>query len=303
MSYLSFIPNPPRIMLFTGGIAPMLSNVDDVYKSLWDRVKERNLRFYEQYPGDVERVKAIVRALMDDPTLPSGGKLTARRFLCTGIALGGSPSSFAGLHNMISSAFVSGTSQFSRTFLKTMDSTQAFDDHPIYFWLHESIYADGTAHAPTNWTAHRVYEAKVSKHPEFDYRVTAKETDESKPVLMFGEHVFPWFAEDFAELNGVGLQAVAEGLATKKDWGPLYNPEAMKEALTSGRTRAAAVVYYGDMYVDFDACMKVTARDGPLGKCKIFVTNEYQHSGLRDDGGSLVAKLHGMAKGTIGTPS
>jgi hypothetical protein len=305
MSYLSLVPNPPRIMLFTGGIAPMLSNVDHVYSSLWDTVKERNLRFYEQYPGDIAHVKAIVNKLLDDPPiLPSGGKLTARRFLCTGIALGGSPSAFAGLHNMITTAFVPGTTnQFSRAFLKALDSIQSFDDHPIYFWLHESIYADGTDCSPTNWSAHRVYEAKASDQAEFDYRITAADTDESKPVLLFGEHVFPWFVEDFAELNGVGLQAVAEGLATKNDWEPLYDATAMKATLMSGKTRAAAVVYHEDMYVDFDACMKVTARDGPLGKVKLFVTNEYQHSGLRDNGGAIVAKLHGMAKGAIGTPS
>jgi hypothetical protein len=102
MSYLSLVPNPPRIMLFTGGIAPMLTPVDDVYGSLWERVKERNLRFYEQYPGDIANVKAIVTALLDRPMpLPSGGLLTARRFLCAGISLGGSPSSFATLHEMM----------------------------------------------------------------------------------------------------------------------------------------------------------------------------------------------------------
>jgi hypothetical protein len=139
---------------------------------------------------------------------------------------------------------------------------------------------------------------------EFDYRITSHDTSEDgKPVLLFGEHVFPWFVEDFAELNGVGLQAVAEGLAAKSDWGNLYDAAAMKAALASGKTRAAAAVYHEDMYVDFDACMKVTARDGPLGKVKLFITNEYQHSGLRDNGGALVAKLHGMAKGAIGTPS
>lgn len=304
MSYLSLIPNPPSIMLFTGGIAPMLSDIDNVYSSLWDRVKERSLRFYEQYPGDVDRVKKIVSSLLDSPlTLPSGGKLTARRFLCAGIALGGSPSAFAGLHSLISSAFVPGTFEFSRAFLKEMDMIQAFDDHPIYFWLHESIYANGKDHSPTNWSAHRVYESKVSKQAEFDYRTMCKNQNGSKPVLFFGEHVFPWLAEDFAELNGVGLRAVAESLATKTDWGILFDGDAMKAVLDSGRTRAAAAVYHEDMHVDFDACMKVTARDGPLGKCKLFVTNEYQHSGLRDDGGSIVAKLHRMAKGTTGTPS
>jgi hypothetical protein len=35
----------------------------------------------------------------------------------------------------------------------------------------------------------------------------------------------------------------------------------------------------------------------------MYITNDYQHSGLRDDGAKLFAKLHGMATGSIRTPS
>merc|ERR1712038_278655 len=108
MSYLSLIPNPPRICLFTGGIAPMLTNIDDVYRALRERVKKRNFIYYERYQQDVYLVKRIVRKLMKDPALlPSGGLLTPRRFLQLGISLGGSPSSFASLHSLFSSAFLS----------------------------------------------------------------------------------------------------------------------------------------------------------------------------------------------------
>jgi hypothetical protein len=40
-----------------------------------------------------------------------------------------------------------------------------------------------------------------------------------------------------------------------------------------------------------------------LEKCKAYVTNEYQHSGLRDSGASIFTKLHGMATGSVRTPS
>jgi hypothetical protein len=33
------------------------------------------------------------------------------------------------------------------------------------------------------------------------------------------------------------------------------------------------------------------------------ISNEYQHSGLRDDGAMIFNKLLGMAKGEVGTPS
>ena len=78
----------------------------------------------------------------------------------------------------------------------------------------------------------------------------------------------------------------------------------MRRALApGGPCKAAAAVYYDDMYVDFDCSMMVAARCGPLEHCKVYVTNEYQHSGLRDDGATIFVKLLGMAKGTIRTPS
>lgn len=55
--------------------------------------------------------------------------------------------------------------------------------------------------------------------------------------------------------------------------------------------------------VDFDLAMKLVARGGPLEGVKVWITNEYQHSGLRDDGANIVCKLVSMAKGTIHVPS
>lgn len=305
MSYLSLIPNPPMICLLTGGIAPMLTNVDDVYSALRERVKERNLKYCDRYPGDVDVIKRIVARLeIDPPKLPSGGLLTARRLLQLGIGLGGSPSAFASLHSLFSSAFISDEEDdLSRAFLKTMDSTQPFDDHPIYFLMHESIYADGTSECKkTNWSAFRAYAPDDS----FDFKASCN-SESNDPTLLTGEVVFPWMADgDYAELSGLGMRALAHSLADKDDWGQLYDSDNMRKALAldgSGVSRAAAAVYYDDMYVDFDAAMKVTQRGNPLENCKVWISNEYQHSGLRDDGAMIFNKLLGMAKGEVGTPS
>lgn len=306
MSYLSIVKNPPKICILTGGIAPMLTNVDDVYSSLRERVKERNLKFYDRYPGDIMLVKRIVKVLGEKPaSLPSGGKLTARRFLQLGISLGGSPSAFASMHNLISSAFISDDGDdLSRAFLKGMDSVQPFDDHPIYYLLHESIYADGDKHSnPTKWAAHRAY--KIWDQADMNYKASLSSND--SPTFLFGEVVFPWMSDgDYAEVSGLGMLSLANSLAFKDDWKSLYNAENMRKALAddgTGVSKAAAAVYYEDMYVDFDASMKVAARGGPLEKCKVWVTNDFQHSGLRDDGASIFCKLLGMAKGTENTPS
>jgi len=296
MSYLSLIPNPPMICLLTGGIAPMLTNVDELYVSVRERVKERNMKYYERYPGDVDVVKRIVSCLdKTPPKLPSGGLLTARRFRQLGLSLGGPPSAFASLHALFASAFVSDEEdEFTRAFLKDMDSTQPFDDYPLYFLMHESIYADKSSDCEkTVWSAQRASDNEV--------------VDSSDPVLFTGEVVFPWMADgEYAELSGLGMRALAHALATKDDWGLLYDADHMKKMLAvdgTGRSKAAAAVYYEDMYVDFDACMTVCKRGGPLENCQVWISNEYQHSGLRDDGATIFNKLLGMAKGEVGTPS
>ena len=116
--------------------------------------------------------------------------------------------------------------------------------------------------------------------------------------------VFPWMADgDYAELSGYGMKALAQALAHKSDWGDLYHADHMRQVLSTGKSKAAAAVYYDDMYVDFNASMKVTDQGGPLEQCKVWVTNDYQHSGLRDDGATIFTKLLGMAKGSINTPS
>lgn len=304
MTYLSLIENPPRICLLTGGIAPMLTNVDDVYLSLRERVKSRNYKYFERYPGDIALVNRIINKLLKDPAqLPAGGILTARRFQQVGISLGGSPSSFASLHSLFSMAFLSeDDDDFSRAFLKEIESLQSFDDHPIYFLLHESIYADINSKCEkTDWSAMRAYQSST------DFHCSEDDIDNIEPTLLVGEVVFPWMTDgDYVELSGLSMRALAHSIATKDDWGKLYDVTKMKRVLAkdgTGVSKAAAAVYYDDMYVDFDASIEVTKRGNPLEHCSVWITNEYQHSGLRDDGATIFGKLLGMCKGEIGTPS
>ena len=331
MTYLSQVRHPPQVALFTGGIAPIMTPLREVYTRLWKRVRQRSLQYYDMYPGDIRLVKRIVQRLLQQPALlPSGGVLTARRFLQIGLDyLGSSPSAFAAFHQFLSTAVLSdlqgdcnvGEIEFSRAFLKSIESSQSFDDHPIYFWLHEAIYANGGGgelnggngkidNVPTAWAAHSAHQELMQSDPKiWDYRETSQQLeDDSIRTLFFGEMVFPWMADgDYVELSGLGLRMVAHALAHKTDWKPLFNTTQIQMALSSSSSncRAAAAVYYDDFYVDFDCAMQVLRNeyDGPMKNCKILVTNEYQHSGLRDDGANLFAKLHGMATGTTRIPS
>ena len=62
----------------------------------------------------------------------------------------------------------------------------------------------------------------------------------------------------------------------------------------------AAAVYYDDMYVVRDFSL---AAASILQSCKCWVTNEYQHSGLRDDGYNILAKLLSIVRGGVQSPS
>jgi hypothetical protein len=301
LTYMSQIQRPPTVCLLTGGVAPILTCAYDVYTALLQKVKDWNLKYYSMYPGDIPIVKLIVKTLMEEPVpLPSGGLLTARRFLQSGMALAGDPKSFATMHGLVSTAFLETDEdelEFKVSFLKRMDSFLPFDDNPLYFWLHEAMYADGPSMSPTNWAAHRAYEEVANADKEFDYRHTCTIENNGTSTLFFGEMVFPWMLDDYEELgSGVGMKALAQRLATKEDWGSLYDCDNIKNVLENGACSAAAAIYFEDAFVDFNASMKVTSRHGPLERCKVWVTNEYQHNGIEKDGAKIFSRLHNMAK-------
>ena len=58
----------------------------------------------------------------------------------------------------------------------------------------------------------------------------------------------------------------------------------------------AAAVYYDDMYVPCEFSQE-TARWVP--NMRLWVTNEYEHNGLRADGGAVLGRLLAMARGEV----
>lgn len=118
--------------------------------------------------------------------------------------------------------------------------------------------------------------------------------------MFFGEHTFDWMYDDYAALRG--LKDVAHLLGSKKDWGRLYDTEALKAC----KVPTAAVMYYDDVYVERllseETAAMIGSAPGGVGM-KVFVTNEYQHSGIRDDGHKILDKLLGMVRGTENVPS
>jgi len=149
-----------------------------------------------------------------------------------------------------------------------------FIDNPL-FALQESIYGQGAA---TGWAAER---ARVHL-PQFAPTAT--------PLLFTGEMMYPWMFQEIAALRP--FAAVAEVLAEVDDWPPLYDPERLRH----NEVPVAAAVYYDDMYVDAHLQLETL---NAVGSARAWVTNEYEHDGVRADGGRVLGRLMDMAAGRV----
>jgi pimeloyl-ACP methyl ester carboxylesterase len=262
LSYLSLAPEALREVMITGGLAPVSGRpVDEVYAATWDRTREANQRYHARYPGDLERLRGLLRRLDDeDIRLPNGERLTARRFRQVGIWLGDS-TGFERLHHLLELPLT------SPAFLWDAQQASAWERNPIYATLHESCYADGDT---TRWSAHRLA-------PE----------DALSGDLLGGEHVFPWMWDEYA---GLHAHREAAGLLAEHPWPRLYDADR----LARNEVPVAATIYVDDMYVD-RALAEDTARR--VRGLRPWITNEYTHNGLRADGERIVGRLLDMVRG------
>src|ERR1700694_102671 len=89
INYLSQAPEGLAAALFTGGLPPLERHPDDVYRATEQRAAAKTRAHYERYPEDRDRVLALVERLeAEDVRLPSGDRLTVRRFRQLGQLLG-----------------------------------------------------------------------------------------------------------------------------------------------------------------------------------------------------------------------
>lgn len=277
--YLSAAPGHLDAALITGGLPPLERPVDDIYKATYRRVLDRNRRYYERYPDDVDRARDIAAHLAEhEVRLPGGGRLTPRRFQQLGSVLGMS-TGFEELHYLLEEAFVDGLSgrEIGYTFLRGFEKFTSFETNPIYALLHEAEYCQQEA---SNWSAERVR----ADFPEFDLAMDG-------PVYFTGEMVYPWMFEDYEYLRP--LKEAAHLLAVGDHWPRLYDPLTLQ----ANTVPCAAAMYYDDMYVE-RAYSEETARQ--IRGAKAWVTNEYDHNGLRADGERVLGRLLDMVHGEIG---
>jgi pimeloyl-ACP methyl ester carboxylesterase len=261
-TYLSLAPDGLREALITGGLPPLGLPVDDIYRATYARMLDRNRRYYERYPEDRERVRALVARLeAEDLRLPGGDRLTARRLRTLGNALGMSDG-FEKLH------YVLELPPDSPAFRHDVEPGMGFARNPLYAIVHEACYADGGA---TRWSAERVLPEQYATTPE----------------LLTGEHVFPWLFEDYAAL--APLREAAEILAAH-EWPRLHDPDV----LAGNEVPAAAAIYADDLYVEREFSERTAAAIRGL---RPWLTSEYEHNGVRADGARVLGRLIDLARG------
>jgi pimeloyl-ACP methyl ester carboxylesterase len=260
VTYLSQYPQGLREVLITGGLPPLSGSADDYYRQTYPEVARKTQKYFARYPADNEICARILERLhSSDVALPTGGRLSPRRFQQLGVLLG-SDDGMETLHYLVEGAFCAGVdgAELSLPFLRAIENTQPFEANPIYAVLHEMCY---TQRAAARWAAERV-------RSEF---AEANWTPGASPSFT-GEMIYPWMFEEYPRLRP--LREVAEILANSEDWPSLYD----EAQLVRNTVPCAAAIYAEDMYVPRELS-EHTAKS--ITGMKAWLTNEFEHSGLR----------------------
>jgi pimeloyl-ACP methyl ester carboxylesterase len=256
--YLSAAPEGLREAFITGGLPAFEVPVDEVYATTFALAIDRSRRYYERYPEDRPRVRALHDARL---RLPSGDELTPLRVRQLGLPLGMSDGAES-LHYLLELPFD------SPAFLHDVDDPLSFGRDPIYSLLQEACWADGVA---TGWAAARVLPDAYEREPE----------------LFFGEHMLPSLFDEYAALAPL---RDAAALLAQHQWPRLYD----FDVLAANEVPAAAAIYAEDLYVPMEYSRASADRIRGL---KPWITNEHQHNGLRADGAAVLGRLMDLARG------
>lgn len=273
LRYLSVNPDALERVLITGGVPSVERPATDVYRETFRLLGRKTKRFFTRFPAAVEQYRALEEVvaaggvqLLDGRTL----SVTQLRFI--GFALGSDDGDFA-TAELLETAFVAGTRVVSTAFKLHMQQILAFAS-PIFAVLHESIYAQGEA---TNWAAKRV----------MDEVLASGGFGEDVPFLT-GEMILPEFFTEIPTLQP--FAETAEILAQKSDWPMLYDVAQLER----NTVPLAAAVYADDIFVPLNYSLETLDR---MPNTSHWITNTYEHSGLRTGGDRIFNKLFEMTLG------
>lgn len=278
LAYLSTAPEAIEASLITGGL-PGLVHVDDIYRSTYAKTAARNRFYFSRHPRDERTVREIAAHLRGtEEYLPTGERLSTERFRMIGMGLGMQTRTDL-LHYMLEGPWVSlhGERRLSSEFLEAVAAEVAMT--PMYGVLQEAIYACATpelAGTATAWSADRLAEELPG------FAKNADPLDESEPYYLTGEHMMRRIFDEDPSL--APLAATTDLLAARTDWPAVYSPERLAE----NTVPVAAAVYYDDMFVPRE--LSLATAEAVRGT-RTWVTNEYQHDGVRASSGKVFARL------------
>jgi pimeloyl-ACP methyl ester carboxylesterase len=277
VAYLSAAPHGLREAFITGGLPGLSATADDVYRRTYQVVAAKNRAHYQRYPADVDVARKVARALAERPaTLPGGGTLTVERFQTLGQMLGSSTGSHS-LHYLLEDPFAG--AELSDDFLAQVQAHLSYASAPLYALVHEACYGQGAA---TRWSAQRM-------RSEFGEFAPEAAVDGDAPLLFTGEMVYPFVFEQDPALRP--LAEAAELLAERADWPALYDPGQLART----EVPVAAAIYFDDMYVPRDLSLDTAAAIRGL---RYWITNEFEHDGLRTSEGRVLDRLIALARDT-----
>lgn len=274
-AYLSMFPEAIDRAYLTGGLPSIDAPIDDVYRATFTKLAIRHERFYQQFPWAEDRIKQVCEHLDNsDERLPTGERLSSRRFRTIGIELGRGHG-FDSLAYLLEEPFHPGSTRLRTDFLADVGQRVSFADGPLYAAIHESIYGGVGNQQATNWAAHRIRE----EFPEFSEKPEGR-------VFLTGEHIFPWqFDEDPAL---AAFKTPAEELAQKRwDESP-YDARRLGE----GEAVASAAIYVDDIFVPLEASLNTASHYRDL---RPMITNRFQHNGIAHDGAGILGELMRLA--------
>lgn len=277
-TYLSGCPASIRYAYFTGGLPATTVGIDDVYRMTYSKVAAQCEKFYSEVSFAEQRVREVCDHLDNaEEFLPTGERLSSRRFRTVGIDLGRA-TGFDSLAELLGEPFhrIRGEKRLRGDFLSALSGRLSFESAPLYAVIHESIY--GAPGQPTRWSAHRMRE-EVEGFSEFASPV------EDEKFYLTGEHIYPWQFDEDPALRP--FKGVAGQLAEYDGWSPLYGDLSESSAI------CASAVYRDDIFVPREFSLETASamRDN-----RVWETADYQHDGLRRDGAGIFGRLYSKVR-------
>lgn len=296
LTYLSFYSEGLRECFMTGGMAPINTPPEDVYRATYTKALARNEAYFKKYPEDIKALRMINVFLNRQPTpgqvnMPAGGVLTMHRVLTFGLMFGmhgGLDAAHALVLRMSTDIDTHGL--LTRATLVAIEQFFPLDTAPMYALVHEAIYCY-TRGVASNWAAMRAG-LEFLQFAWVDAEKMPLISPEKVGTEFFfsGEMILPFMFDTFPEL--MALKAEAHALAARTEWTDLYD----EAQLAQNNVPVYAVTYIDDLFVDYELAKKAAAK---VRKVQMYETNGLYHNASRAKSDEVMGQLLRLRDDTI----